>query len=51
VEKLSAAISRSISIKTFVDRGLIDEALYSGIISALEEGIYKAAAAEKAAGS
>ena len=51
VEKLSEAISRSISIKTFVDRGLIDEALYSGIIAALEEGIYKAAAAEKAAAS
>lgn len=49
VEKVTAGISRSVPIKSFVDRGLIDEALYDRIIAALDAGIYKWAADEKAA--
>ena len=51
VEKAAEAISRSVSIKSFVDQGLIDNALYERMIAALDAGIYKAAADEKAAAS
>lgn len=51
VEKITEAISRNVSIKSFVDQGLIDEALYATIVAALDAGIYKSAADEKAAAS
>ena len=49
VEKAPEAISRNVSIKSFVDRGLVDEALYERMIATLDAGIYKSAADEKAA--
>ena len=49
VEKPSEAISRNVSIRSFVDQGLIDEALYERMITALDAGIYKSAADEKIA--
>ena len=48
VEKVAERISRGVPIKSFVDRGVIDEALYARIIAALDAGIYKWAADEKA---